>query len=197
MAISKDVIEILEREKKQKNPAYLTSAALPISFQINIKKIERDGIILENTIPPKYISQFLNGDGFVFQVAMLRLAAKKLGSDGKNIIFHLDEKSIIEDIRQTQRFPFAVEENVLCEILNPFDQTTRLSKSVLDMSASGLSIRTNFDSKLFAPDTNLPELNILIDGQKYKHTSGEVVYKRKLMNLKGHIRMQIGIKFTS
>ena len=92
---------------------------------------------------------------------------------------------------------FTADERVIVEILNPFDGETRISKSVMDMSATGLSLRTTFESQLFRPDTYLPTMRVLVDGELYKKGSGRVVYRRKLMDLNGQIRSQVGIKFES
>ena len=124
-----------------------------------------------------------------------RLIATTISGDGQDIIFPLKKDSVIEETRQSERFSFTAEEKVICEILNPYDGSTKLSKSVMDMSATGLSLRTTFESKLFRPGTQLEDIKVLIGGEPYTQTSGTVVYTRKLLDLKNHLRLQVGIQF--
>ena len=131
----------------------------------------------------------------MIQVQMIRFQADRIDTDGQLIVFPLKAMSVIEETRQSERFPFTAEERVVCELLNPFDGETRIFKNVMDMSATGLSMRTRFESKLFAPGTSIPEIKVLIDGKPYSAVSGTIVYNRKLMTHKGRIRLQVGIKF--
>ncbi len=189
--------QILEQALYEKTPAYFSSDAVPISFQTRLLDIANDHLVIENTVTPDFIKAVNSGSHYLFQVAMIRFQAARMASDGVNIIFPLADNSLIEETRQSERFPFTLEEKVICELLNPYDGETRISKPVLDMSAYGLSLRTTYESKLIQPGTVLPDIRVLIDGEPYKRTSGTVVYQRRLMNLQGHIRIQVGIKFTN
>ena len=91
--------------------------------------------------------------------------------------------------------PVYISIHVIVEILNPYDGETRLSKAVMDMSATGMSLSTTFDSQLFKAETFLPSLRVMIDGELYTQTRGRVVYNRKLLDLSGQLRTQVGIKF--
>lgn len=181
----------------QRQPVLLSGSALDVTFQTYIVSVETSHLLLENRIKPKWISAFIASQGFSLQAGMVRFAATEVASDGERLVFPLKEDSVIEETRQAERFSFAADEKVVSEILNPFDGETRLTKSVIDMSATGLSLRTAYQSDLFEPGTVLPEVRVLIGGELYKQAQGRVVYRRKLMDLQGQMRMQVGIKFES
>ena len=67
---------------------------------------------------------------------MVRFQSDRIASDGEHIVFPLKDDAVIEETRQSERFSFTADERVVSEILNPFDGETRLSKSVMDMSAT-------------------------------------------------------------
>jgi len=189
--------ELLEGCWKSKHSVFLSGGKLAITFQTYITAVTDEHVVLENRVKPRFIRQFSKSDQFTLQAQMIRYQSNAVFSDGENIIFPLKENSAIEETRQAERFSFSADERVITEILNPFDNETRLSKPVMDMSATGLSLRTNFDSKLFSSDILLPNIKVLIDGELYIQTSGRVVYSRKLLDLKGSLRTQVGIKFET
>ena len=187
----------IEEALRLRQAVFISGDGLAITFQTFVIAREPDGLVLANHISPMYIGDFMNSRAFSLQVGMVRFQSEKITSDGQNVIFPLKKDSVIEETRQSERFYFTTDERVIVEILNPFDGETRISKSVMDMSATGLSLRTTFESQLFRPDTYLPTLRILVDGELYKKGSGRVVYRRKLMDLGGQIRSQVGIKFEN
>jgi hypothetical protein len=128
---------------------------------------------------------------------MVRFKSQALDVDGVHLIFPISDESVIGETRQSERLAFTSEERVVVEILNPFDGETRVTKSVMDISANGLSLRTSFDSPLFSPGNALPSLKIIIDGNPFKETKGEVVYNKRFMDLSGQLRIQVGVKFTN
>ena len=182
---------------RSKQSVFISGDALAITFQTTINSVKSDHLLLNNKIIPRYIGVFMNSHAFSLQVGMIRFQSDHLDSDGESIVFPLKDDSVIEETRQAERFYFTTDERVVVEILNPFDGETKVTKSVMDMSATGLSLRTSFESRLFQPDTFLPNLRILVDGELYKKAHGRVVYRRKLMDLNGQIRSQVGIKFET
>jgi len=189
--------DLLESCWKSKQSVFLSGGKLAITFQTYITAVTDDHVVIENRVKPRFIRQFSKSEQFTLQAQMVRYQTDAIHSDGESIIFPLQENSVIEETRQAERFSFSADERVITEILNPFDNETRLSKPVMDMSATGLSLRTNFDSKLFSPDILLPNIKVLIDGELYIQSSGRVVYSRKLLDLKGSLRTQVGIKFDA
>lgn len=177
-------------------PVFVSSTGLNISFQTVIKRIEGQELILDNMVRPEYIRQFTSGENFFLQCKMLRLQSTAVGPQGSQMTFLIQDNSLLEETRQAERFMFAPEERVVAEIMNPYDRKTKVRRSVMDMSATGLSIRMNVASKLFEPNAKLPDLRVIIDGKPYTKASAEVVYNRKFMDLSGKLRVQVGIKFT-
>jgi hypothetical protein len=189
--------KVLSEAFRLRQSVFISGDGLPITFQTFIVATHSDHLLLANRIKPRYVGDFICSHAFSLQVGMVRFQSDRVSSDGENIVFPLKDDSVIEETRQAERFSFTADERVIAEILNPFDGETRLSKSVMDMSATGLSLRTTFESKLFQPDTYLPNMRILIDGELYKKGPGRVVYRRKLMDLGGQMRTQVGVKFES
>jgi hypothetical protein len=197
MGIDSASYEILRDTLTQKSSVFFSGDGTNVTFQSRLIEVNEDSIKLENTVIPKYIRDLLGSKHYSLMVQMIRFQADKLNTDGVNLIFPLKEDSVIQETRGSERFVFSADERVVCEFMNPFDEETRLTKSVMDMSATGLSIRTTYDSKLFERGTRFPQLRVLIDGELYTQTTGSVVYTRRLLDLHGHLRLQVGIKFEN
>lgn len=191
------VTDILRECHQQKVPVFVASDVLDITFQTLIKTVSDDAVVIENPIKPEYISKFSKAHKYFLQSKMLRLQADHVVPSGQFIRFPIMENSVIEETRQAERFMFSPDEKVICEILNPYDQKTRISKLVMDMSATGLSLRTNLASNLFRPNLAFTEIKVFIDGKIYMQGKGRVVYHRRFMDLVGRLRVQVGIKFEN
>lgn len=186
---------ILKECHLEKLPVFFSGNNLPITFQTYLLKVSDDHVLLENRVKPRWIHQMMQSKQWWLQARMTRFSSDTVHSDGANIIFRLKNNSLIEETRQSERFSFAADECVICEILNPYDGKTRLYKTVMDMSATGLSLRTTLDSMLFKPGTFLPDIKVRLDGEPYTQTAGRIVYTRKILDLSGQLRTQVGIKF--
>jgi len=191
------ITDMLREVLEQKGSVFLSSGGVDITFQTRIRRLTPEKIVLENTVRPEFITNFAAAKRFALLVRMVRFQSEDIATDGEDIIFPLRENSVVQETRQSERFPFSADERVVCELLNPFDNETRTQRAVMDMSATGLSLRTTFDSGLYRPGTLFPELRVLIDGKPYTQSAGRVVYTRKLMSPKGQLRFQVGIKFES
>jgi hypothetical protein len=189
--------EILVQACQGKIPVFFAGDGLGITFQTFILRVDEHQMLVENRVKPRYVRRLMGSARFSLQARMVRFQASSIGSDGQHILFPLKEDSVIEETRQSERFAFTADERVICEILNPFDGETKLSKNVMDMSATGLSLRTTLESKLFDSGTELPSVRVLIDGEPYTLTAGKVVYNRKMIDLAGQLRLQVGIKFNA
>lgn len=197
MAIDLKLRQVLIDAHVDKQPVFLTGDALPITFQTFVLGTASDHILLENRIKPEYIRKFRSSKTFIVQAEMVRFKSQALDVDGVNLIFPISDESVIGETRQSERLAFTNEERVVVEILNPFDGETRVTKSVMDISANGLSLRTSFDSPLFSPGNILPSLKIIIDGNTFKEVKGETVYNKRFMDLSGKLRIQVGVKFLN
>jgi hypothetical protein len=197
MSVNANIKSTLDQAIKNQTSAYFSANGVKIAFQTTLLSLEQNNLVIENSVPPRYIREVTQSNKFFLQVAMIRLHSERIASDGQNIIFPISDNSLIEEVRQEEREVFASDQKATAEILNPYDQETRIHKTLLDLSSSGLSLQTSFPSKLFQPDTFLPELLVRINGEIYKKTSGKVVYTRNLINQRGLMSIQVGIKFES
>lgn len=181
---------------KGKTLVLLSGNAIPIAFQTFIKQIELNNIYLKNTIKPEFIREFLKSTEFTLQAQMMRFQTNAILSSGDQLIFPLLVNSVIEETRQAERYSFSSNEKVTAEIINPYDNETKLTKSVMDMSATGISIRTSINSNLFHPGLEIAKIKVLLDGVIYTQSSGCVIYNRQLLDHHGHLHAQVGIKFN-
>lgn len=181
-------------EAIKKNPIlFLSVSGVSIVFQCEILSLQENSLILKNTIPYEYINAVRHSKVFDLQVGSFRLQTDKIKSNGKDLIFPFTDISSIENSRKSSRFTFSPQENVACEIINPYDRQTILRKQLLDMSSSGLSLITFYESNLFTKDLKL-SLTILIEGRLYSKREGSVVYSRIICDTKGQLKKHIGIK---
>lgn len=174
-----------------------SAEAWPIVYQAQIINVQPNSVTLSNKVPYTHIADVMQRKRFGLQCKMTRFSSRRVDSDGENMVFVFSELEEIEETRQSERFPFEHEEKVICEIRNPVDQKTILSREILDMSATGLSLRCAKPSALFRPGRYFPELRVIINGQIYQNTSGTVVYTRQMMDLNAKLRVQVGMKFET
>ena len=195
MAIDKQGLKVIKESAERKAPVFFSADGLEIIFQTLILGIDNNRLILANKVSPEFILQVKDASRFTVQVQMHRFFSDQILTDGVNIVFPLESLSVIEETRQAQRFPFDPGEKVVLEVTNPFDGETVLSKTVMDMSSAGLSIRTPFPSSVFAPGTYFRDMKISIDGEPYAKTNGSVVYIRRFLSLNGKSYCQVGFRF--
>ncbi len=192
-----DTQSILKECKASRTPVFISSSGLDIAFQTVIQSVDGSSVILENMVRPQYISRFAKGDKFFLQCKMLRFQSTDVMPRGSLMAFAVQENSLMEETRQSERFMFTTDEKVLAEIINPFDNKTILRRHVMDMSATGLSLRINEGTRPFAAGMKLPQVRVAIDGKHWTTAQAEVVYNRKFLDLQGHLRIQVGLKFLN
>jgi len=197
MTNSTKIQSVLIECKKSRIPVFISSTGLDVSFQTGIRDLADNTIILENKVRPEYITNFAKGKKFFLQCKMLRLESNVVKPRGTFMAFEIQENSVAEDTRQSERFMFTPEEKVIAEITNPFDEKTILRRPVMDMSATGLSLRINQGTKPFLPGSIIRSVRVTIDGKLWTSAEAEVVYNRKFLDLDGMLRIQVGLKFLS
>lgn len=197
MKMSNDVESVLKECKQSKTPVFISSSGLDVSFQTMIQELRDNIIVLENKVRPEFIAKFAAGNNFFLQCKMLRLQSTKVLPHGTFMAFEVQDNSVLEDTRQSERFMFTPDEKVVAEIMNPFDERTILKRPVMDMSATGLSLRVNNPTRPFSPGVSLPSVRITIDGKTWTTAQAEVVYNRKFLDLEGSLRVQVGLKFLT
>jgi hypothetical protein len=192
-----DLQSILKECQKLRTPVYIASSGLDIAFQTIIHEIDSNSVVLENMVRPEFIERFAKGTTYFLQCKMVRLQSTSLTPRGTFMVFKIEDNSLTEETRQAERFMFAPEEKVIADILNPFDHSTILQRHVIDMSATGLSIRINSSTTPFKPGVRLPDIKVHIDGKLWTSCQADVVYNRKFMDLGGHLRIQVGMKIVA
>lgn len=189
----------LERHLKEiqlKNlPIMITCSALKLSFMTKIIAVENKRLILLNSIPPEYISQFVKSDHHHLTTDSYRIKADKIGSDGINIVVEFSEAEGTAGARSEERITIG-KQKAWCEFVNPMDQETTIHKKLIDFSKTGFSLVTAWDSQLFQPQVEIPNITIHID-DKVRKVDGKIVYKRQFVNFEGRIRQQIGLRIIS
>lgn len=195
--MDKKNLDLIKKALKEKKPAYFSAEGLDVIFQTNLLDVSNTQVLFENTVTPEYITRVAESKSFFLQIMMVKFQTESISTDGCHIIFPLKGTSIIKETRTSERFTFSQSDNVICEILNPFDGQTKLKRNVLDMSAEGISIQTPYESKLFKPGVKFPDISITIDNKAHQKTAGVIIYNKKLMNIKGQTQLQVGIKFDT
>ncbi len=194
MPLDSENLRLLRECADNRRSVFFSGSGVDVVFQTHIVGIENEQVKLHNAVPPSYISRLWHSQQFYLQAKMTRFSGARITTDGEHIIFPVESLQIIEETRESQRFPFEPEERVVCELLNPFDRETWISKAVMDMSASGLSIATRHASQLFRRGTHFDHMKVVIDGEPYAVTSGTVMYVRKLLDNQGKLQAQVGFK---
>ena len=194
MSIDKQHLKLLSDAAENRRSVFFSSEGVDIVFQTHIIEVASNHVVLANKVTPEYIRKVREGKRFFLHCQMVRFVTEQIDTDGVHILFPLMSLKVIEETRQSQRFPFDPEERVICEFFNPYDSETRLEKTVMDMSATGISLQTHH-SQLFQPGTKFPEMRVLIDGEPYTKAAGTVIYLRRLMDQHGKLRVQVGFKF--
>lgn len=189
--------EILINCWKNALPVFFSSDLVDVVFETRILNVKDDNVVLINNVPLNYINKVAQSQKFVLQAKMLNISSSLIVSDGKDIVFSIKDSIIKQDLRQSERVYFNIDEHITCEFINPFDNKTVLSKQVLDMSSDGIAIKNHYNSKLFEPELKITGLKILINGNLYMQKHVEVIYKQTLWDFSKKLRTKIGLKFLS
>ncbi len=197
MSITPDVRLTLEDAIAQRVTVFLSSSGTEYVFETRLLGIDETSLVVENHVLPRLITAFMRGDRFQLRVHRLRLESTSIASDGERLVFPLETCTALDETRQSERFPFAIEEQVVCEFINPHDGETLIRKTVMDMSGNGLSLRGASVSDLLKPGTFVKNLVVTIAGKPYTKADAQAVYQRRLYDLSGNLKMQIGLKFLN
>jgi hypothetical protein len=189
------VKEHLESIQKTKGQVMLAAAGLDTSFVTRILNVSDGFLTLQNTVPLKYISGFIEAQSHFLTTGSFRLSASQISSDGVNLVFSYNDIEQTSESRAEERIPI-VKEEAWCEFVNPIDGRSKIRKRILDISKTGLSLVTTWNSDLLKPGRELPEITLDMAGVQQR-VSGKIVYNRKFVSINGRIRHQIGIQLIS
>lgn len=197
MTVDEASLELIQECAQRKSSVFFSASDVNVVFQSQILIIKNKSIVLANTVPPSYISKVAQSQQFFLKIHSVRFVSNHIHTDGVHILFPLEGLRLIEDGRSAKRFLFDASERVMMEVVNPIDQETVLRKTILDMSTTGLSIRTPTQAKLYSPGQRFEKIKILMDGKIYNEVDGHVVYQQTFLNQKGKSFCQVGFKFDN
>ncbi|MFY7929561.1 MAG: PilZ domain-containing protein [Oligoflexus sp.] len=197
MSIDEGTLELIQECVVRKSLVFFSASDVNVVFQTRILSIRNRSIVLSNTVPPEYIAKVARSQQFFLKVQSVRFVSDRIVSDGVHIVFPLEGLRLIEDNRSAKRFMFDTDERVFLEVVNPIDQETVLRKAVLDMSTTGLSIRTPTQSSLYTPGQLFKGMKIIMDGKVYNEVDGHVVYQQTFLSQKGKSYCQVGFRFDT
>ena len=181
---------------KKKLPIVLTFESNSNSFLTYLIDYNRHEITLYNSITPNLISSVQQAEQTFLTVAESTLIGGRISGDGKHLIFKPHDIIFHKNTREEERLSFNPEEKVYLEFTNPYDKITKFKKKIFDVSSSGLSFETRYDSKLFSEKQIIENMIIKAGDRQLRKCTGEVIYKKKLFDLDMRQRYQIGMKLT-
>jgi c-di-GMP-binding flagellar brake protein YcgR len=195
--LNENVFDLIRECADKKTSIFFSAQGIEVVFQTQILVIREDSLVIANSVPPQFITNVVKAPKYFVQIQMIRFVSEEIHSDGVNIVFPLKSLKPIEDNRGAKRFLFNADEKVVLEVINPFDHETTLRKSVIDISSTGMSIRSPVNSRLYEPGTHFKNMKVLINGQLYNESHGTVIYKRMFLDQEGNSYYQVGFKFEN
>lgn len=192
--VKDNILEILTAIKQNNKEVILSTDSTSYSFLTRIKSVAGNRIVLLNSIPPSLIKSALESTESYLSMQGTSLRGEKLSGDGKHLFFTVLSDSSHTETRGEERLSFDPDENVNVEFLNPLDKKTTFKRKVLDISPSGFSFESYFDSKLFDKGQIIENIDIKFGDKKMKHFSAKVMYKKRLFDTLHRQRYQIGLK---
>jgi hypothetical protein len=186
--------EHLDNIKNLKSQVMLSALGVETSFVSKVLMVEEGFVVLQNTIPIEYITAFSSAQKHFMTTGSFRLSANQVTSNGVNIVFSYDNIEETSESRSEERVQISDNET-WCEFVNPLDGETVIRKRILDLSKTGLSLVTSWNSELLMPGRDFSQMTLVSGGQK-KTVTGKIVYNRRFVNASGRIRHQIGFQLT-
>lgn len=196
MAISDKHRRVINDAWKQESYVYLTGDSLDIRFQTRIVDMREKHLVLNNSVIPLHLKQFLKSKNFYVQIFLVNFRAFSIDSDGKNILIPLKESLNIKETRQSVRQEFFPHRQEFCKFINPFDNKTVIRKRLMDLSEDGFSLITFVETKLFAIGMKIKDIEFSIGKKGNRVTrSAAVKYIKTLMDINGKCHVQVGFEF--
>lgn len=195
MALDEETKSLIKRHIASRETVYISSDGAPVTFESRILQISGKNLTLINSVTPEHIFAVTQSKNYSLQIENLKFFSPEIGTDGKNILFTIQDSSQADNIRSEERIRYQEPETCYCEFLNPFDMLTILRKPIIDLSGSGVSVKNQSESRLFTPGIQIYNLKVVLDSKQAGLYKGKVIYQRLLMSLKGKTSVQVGIKF--
>ena len=197
MPISTKDFDRIKASLESNRSVFFSTNEVDISFQTHVLKFDRQAILLSNPVGHEYIKAVVNSSQFYVQLQMIRLTSDKIETDGVNIELPLLHLQSLSEARKEERIIYNPDDLAKVEFTNPVDGKTKLSKSIMDLSSTGLSMRVPFHSNLYVPDMACGQMVISIKGKIYNKINGRVKYRKLFFNENRKLFAQVGIQFES
>lgn len=195
---------LLERKIKSlsdnielKQPIVLSTDQTNISFLTFITKIENQNIYLHNSVPLNLIKAVIKSQSSSLTFQDFSLKGENLTGDGKYIIFKPIDLVTFDETRLEQRSSFQSWQKVFLEFTNPIDKRTKFKRKILDLSNSGLSFESFYDSLLFKKGNQLLNVFLSIENKKIRSFDATIIYQKQLYNFDHKMRYQVGLKLEN
>ena len=190
-------VSLLSALQKSKRQIVLSTESTKYSFLTYIKSFKGNKLTLHNSIPPSLIKVALEAKESYLTLPKQTFNGTKITGDGKDIYFEVKDVISHEETRGEERLSFQPDENVYLEFINPYDNKTKFKKRIFDISLSGLSFETHFDSSLLSTEEILEDIIVKIGDRNIKKCTGKIVYKKKLFDTEMRQRFQIGMSLEN
>lgn len=178
----------------QKQSVFLSAEPFETVFETKIIGLDEQHLILKNTISFDAITYFLSRPSFRLSVLSASLLSPKITSNGKDILFPIENQAYFESFKHLSGICILGKDDWEFECINPIDETTKLTKKILELSEIELSFQSEDFSMLFEPDLMLEAIKIFKHKKLIKQTKGQVLYKKLLIKSNGLQMSQIGVK---
>ena len=196
MVISGKYRKIIYDTWQDKRYVYLTGDGLDIRFQTRIIDVQDNHLVLNNSVTPQYLKQFLKSRNFYMQIFLLSFKADSIDTDGKNILISLKKTISFIESRHNIRREFFPHSKEFCQFINPLDNSTLLRKLLMDLSEDGFSLVSLVETKLFSLGLVLKDIEFFVDKKdKRMIRSAEVKHIKTLVDINGKRHTQVGFAF--
>ena len=190
-----EFLKDLENVRDHKDVCFLSALGYELTFETIVLALDKDGVVLRNTIPFSHVKIMAEKHSFVLQCQKMRIVSSRIQNDGVNIVLPFDSVNVLEENRDEERFSFRENDDVYVKFVNPFDDETILTRPILDLSSSGLSFRVINKSLLFKAQNRIEKLMVFRDGVCTRTAAGKIVYARNYIDLIGRQYCQVGVHF--
>ena len=186
MVISGKYRKIIYDAWQNERYVYLTGDGLDIRFQTRIIDVQDNQIVLDNSVTPQYLKQFLKSRNFYMQIFLLNFKADSIDTDGKNILVSLKKTISSIESRHSIRREFFPHSKELCQFINPLDNSTLLRKMLMDLSEDGFSLVSLV----------IKDIEFFVDKKdKRMIRNAEVKHIKTLVDINGKRHTQVGFAF--
>ena len=195
MTANNDVIDYIKKSQENQETFVLSPKDQKISFFFEVLKISNDEMVIKNPIPPIHAPYVMSSSSYTVFFKNFWINIDKIIPSGTNILIKIPLEIHRMQNRIEERTYFSTKDNVYATILHPFDSGTIIKRKVLDLSESGMSIRSRFRTKLMEPGRIFQEIKIYKNDNILIQKKAKVIYLKQIVDLQGMAQFQVGMQF--